>query len=250
MGASATANQQSSILGRLKAFLGHRPAATAPAQRRAQVRVPTDSHDLTCWAGRERVKGILKDLSSRGLRVFLSRPVRPGSVVTIRLDFWTQSDYDTVRATICWMRAAQGGYEAGIELVDRAELIERSWVMPLLERVGFAHETSAERRKSRRIPTNMRALLHSNASVSCAKATVLDLSEGGALLRTAHYLDEGVFIRIASEGVGTCPGIDVEARVVRVRPTSDGMFRVSLEFVAPSPAEEKALHQHLVRLAA
>jgi hypothetical protein len=204
--------------------------------------------DVTLWAGRERLKGSVKDVSVSGMRLHLSRPVSPGQLLSVRQQ--DGSEYETVQARAAWCKPHVGRFEVGIELIDRPDVIDRSWVLPLIEQGGFVRECAHERRRTRRIPTKLQAVIDSTASRIKSRATIVDVSEGGVLLHTQREVDPGVYLRVASETVAGAPGFDLECRVIRVTRRPDATFRVSLQFVDPTAAQGRVLREQLRRLAA
>lgn len=242
MGVMSSAGSQS-MWGRIKGLFS-RPQS--PTQRRTNLRIPTPAHEVTCQHGRERIKGVLQDVSASGMRLLLSRPIPRHQLMSVRLD-GNRSEFQTVQARVAWCRRVVGRFELGIEIIDTACIRDRSWLSTTLAQVGL-DDIKRDRRSSRRVPTESRALIRSNASSVASEAVIIDLSEGGALVRASRILDPGVYISISSNDGPAHAAFTVEARVVRVHSTSDNTCEVSLQFVAPSVEEARAVRSFLETL--
>lgn len=230
MGTTSGGQKKLGFFQKLKSLLIR---VNAPAQRRRSLRVPTPAHEVTCQHGRERIKGVLKDVSATGMRLLVGRPVRKEQMTSVRLD-GNRAEYGTVQARVVWCRPNAGRYEIGVAVLDKTSIIERSWLQDTLNQAG-AEAGSKDQRASRRVPLRKRATLRSVATEPPSAATVLDLSEGGALIQTTRIVDKGVYLSLRFDESAEQSGFDMEVRVVRVQLLPDDKYEVSLQFIAPTP---------------
>lgn len=209
------------------------------SQRRRRVRLPVAGHNITCWCGNSRLVGVIVDISMEGMRISTSRPLTVGAVLEIQLDGGGSTVY-RVGARVAWVSSMVGRAELGVVFVERPEILQRSWVYPLVCAAGGA---TPERRATRRVPTRLRAAIYSQGDVRSIDGRLLDLGEGGALLETSHSMHPGEKVRIASDG-----GLNIQASVLRSICDEDGHFLSNVIFLDSESVEKKSLNSVLRRL--
>lgn len=243
MSTSSGGHKKPSLFQRLKSLLVR---VKAPVQRRRALRIPAPGYEITCQHGHERVKGVLKDVSASGLRLLIGRPIRKEQMTSVRLD-GNRAEYNTVQARVVWCRPIAGRYEVGVVLLDKSSVLERSWLRDTLSQAG-AQPGTPDQRVHRRVPMRKRATLRSVPSEPASAATVLDLSEGGALIQTTRIVDKGVYLTLRFDESSEVRAFEAEVRVVRVQMLPDDKFEVSLQFIAPNGASLQSVRRLMDRM--
>lgn len=232
--------QGSSFLSRLMSWFS---IGANPAQRREHLRVPTPALDVTCQSGHDRLKGVLADVSRGGVRLLTSRPVKVNQRLTVRLE-GTHCEYTTVQARVVRCRPLAGKFETGVIFVDDAQVLSRSWVAHTLSQVGLG-SSRHDRRTHRRVSSCIRGAVSGSADQTSSDATVIDISQGGALLYTPRVVDPNVYMTLYCEMPDGETAISLETRVLRVDTVGDDLYAVSVRFVATSAAQQRSL-SHLM----
>lgn len=177
-------------------------------------------------SGKLKVRTV--DVSLSGVGVRTARPLRRGERVQLEapLAFWGAP---MPAARVCYSRKlTNGGFHTGLEL--EVPSVAPSWVPQALLESGVNPGHFRQRREHVRArgPLLARAQNSHGETLYC---TVLDLSRGGAMLRTGGHWTEGDPVSLLAGPLGDLPPLPLEGLVVRTRPhKKHGESLVSVRF--------------------
>jgi hypothetical protein len=78
------------------------------------------SLEITLPDGGEKIDGFCLDLNSRGMRIYVPRPLNPGKCISLRMTFQNSNGEEmneTLSARVKWCKPESGQYASGIEFV-------------------------------------------------------------------------------------------------------------------------------------
>ncbi|MCI0527164.1 MAG: PilZ domain-containing protein [Nitrospira sp.] len=79
------------------------------------------SLEITLPDGGEKMDGFCLDLSSRGMRIYIPKPLSPEKCITLKMTFQAtggEEVNETLTAMVKWCKPESGMYASGIEFVD------------------------------------------------------------------------------------------------------------------------------------
>ena len=154
--------------------------------------------------------------------------VTVGETVMVEVRFPELGDRVLLRSYVAWRRAARvrEGTPAGVGVeLDREESPKREFLLA----VARGETPRAVTRTHRRLPTTLPARWHVIDGRERHTGVIVDVSAGGALLRTDERCSQGTQIVVELVPPGGAAPLDIEARVVWSRHI-DGDHGMGIEF--------------------
>lgn len=152
---------------------------------------------------------------------------------------------------VMWCRLEGDKRVAGLRCLEPPSSLKGSWLYALFRELGLVGEALAQKRQHVRLTTTHRAFLRDlERGGHLLEGRVVNLSLGGALIESERSLRLQRKVLALIGPNANYPLLAVEARVVSCRrEPSEGRSLVSLEFLAMSKEETRALERLLVSLA-
>jgi PilZ domain len=122
---------------------------------------------------------------------------------------------DGVRCRVIWCRRLPEGVEVGLDIYDSDDLLSRSWVPKILDKLGLKRNGIVQKRKQIRAPARLDAEVR--LGENAVTGNVLNLGVGGALFQTKKHLPVGQGVQLVIRGSKRLPTLRVEGEVVSHR---------------------------------
>ncbi len=178
---------------------------------------------LTCLY--ETSQGEVLDLSPAGLGLVASRKHARGSSLQIAPPA-QYADFTPVDGIVRFCRPFRDRFRVGLEFKGS---LQPTWANPALRELGFAPTHLDQKRRYVRAQTSLPIEVRDWRG-EFELATLLDLSRGGTLLRTAKSWEIGEALRLILGPIGYLPTLFLSGVVLHQRPDPDGWL-VNLSFI-------------------
>lgn len=182
-------------------------------------------YEAALETGSQTANAAVIDLSPAGLGLMVEKKIAKGSLVRL-LSPQSLPGFAPVQCLVRYCRAYRERFRVGLEL--RSDLIS-SWLNPALKEVGLSGTHLEQKRRYVRAQTSLPIEVR-NWKGDFELGTLLDLSRGGALLRTLTVWEIGEVLRLILGPVGYLPTLHLRAVALNQRP--DGQhWLVNVNFV-------------------
>ena len=219
----------------------------AVSERRRLVRLSCE-YDVNCFQGNQIFHATIRDISLGGMKIEVARQLEAGSELQVSNPNRTENDPDErITAQVRWFRVKDDGKaEVGLQFVDPPEVLGRSWVVSLLNRVGMQSQAFNQRRYTRAVADFDIEVVDSSGELQPGRC--VDLGLGGALIDTLPIFEQGDVLTFRSPSFGIHGKLEAEARVVNVKHQDDSYGRYAIEFENLDAATTKLLGRYVVDL--
>lgn len=208
----------------LRAFAVHEELSLS--ERRRIERLPC-SYELRLHTAQGKLKVRTLDLSLGGVAVHTDRPLKRGVPVRVEAPL-AFNGLAMPRGRVRYSRPLERGFHTGIELDLRG--VADSWVPEALRKLGMHAGHFTQRREHVRARGPLLTRLR-NCRGETLYGTVLDISRGGALLRSSGSWDRGEPLWATAGPLQELPPLELVGNVLRARPSSRaGEWLVSVCF--------------------
>ena len=114
-----------------------------------------------------------------------------------------------------WSRRILESFEIGVEIYDSDDVLERSWVPKILDKMGLKKNGVVQKRKQIRAPSSLDAEVRISENV--VTGVVRNLGVGGALFQTQKHLTVGQTVQLSIRGYQNKPTLRVEGEILSHR---------------------------------
>ncbi len=219
------------------------------AERRRLVRLSCE-YEVNCYQGNQIFHATIRDISLGGMKIEVSRELEAMSLLEISNPNRTEDDADErITAQVRWYRVNPSGVaEAGLQFVDPPDVLGRSWIVSLLNRVGMQSQVFNQRKYTRAVADFDVELEDSEGELHWARC--LDLGLGGALVLVPLESDlrEGDEVLFRSHSFGVHGLLEAPSKVVKLKSQDGESGTYALEFGGLSPEMTKLLGRYIVDL--
>ena len=219
----------------------------AVSERRRLVRLSCQ-YDVNCYQGNQIFHATISDISLGGMKIEVSRQLEAGSELQVSNPNRSEGEPDErIAAQVRWFRVKDDGLaEVGLQFVDPPEVLGRSWVVSLLNKVGMQSQVFNQRKYTRATADFDIDIIDETGDVYAGRC--VDLGLGGALVDTdpVFALNDIVTFRCRSFGVHGL--LEAESRLVKVKHLDDQYGRYALEFENLDAPTTKLLGRYVVDL--
>lgn len=202
---------------------------------RARCQIP-----ISCQTKEGAMACTLRDLSTHGARIQTDRKLAKGLDILLLPPKGSSEKDKAVKAKVMWSRKYRGRYYIGMKFSRPGS---ESWIKSLLQELGLSTSVPNQRRKFVRFNTEMPAQLRVYGNATQAK--VLDLSMGGALVKSSKTINNGAKVGLDLAGYGSTKSLSLSCSTVKSQKHPDGSYRCSLQFDNPSQEQRALLVQRL-----
>ncbi|MHB2016390.1 MAG: PilZ domain-containing protein [Candidatus Xenobia bacterium] len=208
-----------------------KPIKALPPQKRNLMRLPCNC-PVTCHIGNKDLAGTVLDMSMSGMRIEVRTYVKPGTLLTVKY-VNTQGrrfDVETLHTRVVWCsrRRFERTLQIGVNYTDTEDVLQRSFVKPMLRDIGFDAEKVRERRKSIRLPSAIRCeVVRQGMPI---EGVAVNLSHGGMLVELEAPVGCGPVVgRLGPYGAIPC--LEARSRALKcVRRADTGRWYLNLCF--------------------
>ena len=217
------------------------------SERRRLVRL-TCEYDVNCYQGNQIFHATIRDISLGGMKIEVSKQLQQGSQLEISNPHPTEGKPDKrVTAQVRWFRVNNSGQaEAGLQFVDPPEVLGRSWVVSLLNKVGMQSQVFNQRKYTRAVADFGVDIVDANDDVY--EGRCVDLGLGGALVDSAPGFEEGDEVLFRCLSFGIHGRLEAKSKVVKIKEMTDDYGTYALEFYDLNAATTKLLGRYVVDL--
>jgi hypothetical protein len=253
------------IVGAIRALLGSEEIVNIE-ERRGNLRMTSDLklHGKSAGQGFDV---LLLDVGVAGLRVELTAEIQAGRSITLtEIDSSAQDGLRPSGAEaqtglsarkldgpLCcqvrWCRQVSGQkiYHAGLSFEDSDEIKERSWVKPLLDKLGLSRRLRRQKRQYLRlIKSSARLCLQNRRGDFLADASLIDLSRGGARILVPTQFQNDVRLRLSIYPISHLPPLELASIVLDShKDEPSGQFVHRLLFDLGKSSTQESLDRYL-----
>ena len=217
------------------------------SERRRLVRLSCE-YDVNCYQGNQIFHATIQDISLGGMKIEVTKQLEQGSELEVSNPNPTEGKGDQrVTAQVRWFRVNNAGKaEAGLQFVDPPEVLGRSWVVSLLNRVGMQSQVFNQRKYTRAVADFPVDIISNDGEVY--EGRCVDLGLGGALVDTAPVFEEGDTLLFRCLSFGIHGKLEAKSKVVKVKEMTDDYGTYALEFYNLDAATTKLLGRYVVDL--
>ncbi len=217
------------------------------SERRRLVRLSCE-YDVNCYQGNQIFHATIRDISLGGMKIELTRQLEQGSLLEISNPDPVDGKSDKrVTAQVRWFRVnSNGKAEAGLQFVDPPEVLGRSWVVSLLNKVGMQSQVFNQRKYTRAVADFGVDIVAENGDVY--EGRCVDLGLGGALIETVPDFEEGDTVTFRCLSFGIHGRLEAKSKIVKVKEKTDDYGTYAVEFVDLDAATTKLLGRYVVDL--
>ena len=217
------------------------------SERRRLVRLSCE-YDVNCYQGNQIFHATIQDISLGGMKIEVSRQLEQGSQLEVSNPNRTEGQEDQrVTAQVRWFRVNNSGKaEAGLQFVDPPEVLGRSWVVSLLNRVGMQSQVFNQRKYTRAVADFPVDIVTEEEDVY--EGRCVDLGLGGALVDTAPGFEIGEIVTFRCLSFGIHGRLEAESKIVKIKEMNEDYGTYALEFQNLDAATTKLLGRYVVDL--
>ena len=217
------------------------------SERRRLVRLSCE-YDVNCYQGNQIFHATIQDISLGGMKIEVSRQLEQGSQLEVSNPNRTEGQEDQrVTAQVRWFRVNNAGKaEAGLQFVDPPEVLGRSWVVSLLNRVGMQSQVFNQRKYTRAVADFPVDIVTEEEDVY--EGRCVDLGLGGALVDTAPGFEIGEIVTFRCLSFGIHGRLEAESKIVKIKEMNEDYGTYALEFQNLDAATTKLLGRYVVDL--
>ena len=217
------------------------------SERRRLVRLSCE-YDVNCYQGNQIFHATIRDISLGGMKIEVTKQLEQGSELEVSNPNPTAGKGDQrVTAQVRWFRVNNAGKaEAGLQFVDPPEVLGRSWVVSLLNRVGMQSQVFNQRKYTRAVADFPVDVISNDGEVY--EGRCVDLGLGGALVDSAPVFEEGDTLLFRCLSFGIHGKLEAKSKVVKVKEMTDDYGSYALEFYDLDAATTKLLGRYVVDL--
>lgn len=230
----------SRALRELRSFAFHDRASVL--ERRRVGRLVGDL-PLHVHLGKEVYPAWLLDASPVGIGMQLARPLNRGARVQIEPRESGQGN--SLEAVVRYCRRKDANFRVGLAL--GSEPLDGTWLFSLLRDLGFQRRHLEQTRQYVRAPAGLPVEVRSWRG-DFVLSQFVDLSRGGALLRSVVGWPAGEHLRLVLGPLGSLPVIYFAGVVLQQREEADGHSLMRMRFDEMDPAQLSKLDQYIVAL--
>ncbi len=219
----------------------------AVSERRRLVRLSCQ-YEVNCYQGNQIFHATINDISLGGMKIEVTRQLETGSELHVSNPNRTEGEPDErITAQVRWFRVKDDGLaEVGLQFVDPPEVLGRSWVVSLLNKVGMQSQVFNQRKYTRATADFDIDIIDETGDVYPGRC--VDLGLGGALIDTHPIFAENDIVTFRCRSFGVHGLLEAESRLVKVKHLDDEYGRYALEFENLDAATTKLLGRYVVDL--
>ena len=219
----------------------------AVSERRRLVRLSCE-YDVNCFQGNQIFHATIRDISLGGMKIEVSRQLEAGSELQVSNPNRKEGEPDErITAQVRWYRVNNSGKaEVGLQFVDPPEVLGRSWVVSLLNRVGMQSQVFNQRKYTRAVADFDIDIIDASGDVYPGRC--VDLGLGGALVDSTPDFEENDVVTFRCPAFGVHGRLEAESRIVKIKHLEDGYGRYALQFENLDAATTKLLGRYVVDL--
>ena len=182
------------------------------------------------------------------MKVEASRQLEQGSLLEVSNPNQVEGQVEQrVTAQVRWFRVNNDGkVEAGLQFVDPPEVLGRSWVVSLLNKVGMQSQVFNQRKYTRAVADFSVGIVDSNGDEY--EGRCVDLGLGGALVDSAPGFEVGEEVAFRCLSFGIHGRLEVESKIVKIKEMNEDFGTYALEFFNLDAATTKLLGRYVVDL--
>ncbi|MFA5506787.1 MAG: PilZ domain-containing protein, partial [Vulcanimicrobiota bacterium] len=217
------------------------------SERRRLVRLSCE-YEVNCYQGNQIFHATIRDISLGGMKIEATRQLEQGSHLEVSNPARKEGQEDQrVTAQVRWFRVNNDGKaEAGLQFVDPPEVLGRSWVVSLLNRVGMQSQVFNQRKYTRAVADFPVDIVTQDDNVY--EGRCVDLGLGGALVDTAPIFEAGDTVTFRCLSFGIHGLLEAESKIVKVKDMTEDYGTYALEFQNLDAATTKLLGRYVVDL--
>lgn len=232
-------------------------AADTPGQKRKLTRMRCE-YRVDCYVEGKSFPGMVVDMSLTGMRLQVTKPVKAGSLLSIKYDTATaymtnkKFDIDTVHTRVIWCRKRREGntLECGVSYTDTDDIMSRSWVKFILKQLGFEMHGIMDRRKHVRVKAMLAGELGpASSTIDFDDGVIVNLGAGGCLFEGPVNMRPGTRVSVR---IGPLPGQDVltvEGKIAQANKLPDeNRWRLGIQFEQMTDGEVDLLGKYIAGL--
>lgn len=206
------------------------PLSSVPKnERREKIRARCGIR-VTLRTRKDSYEATVVNVSAVGLCVELDATIKAREPVSLhRREFGA-----ALQGTVGWSRTRPcGKRQMGVIFAKNEQMLEDSWLLPALEKLGYSRHNDDERRRYPRIPGRVPCTIHSFDSDVHYKGYLLDLSPEGALVEGIWPLPLKSEARFRFESIAGLPVLTGIAMVMSNQcvQKSPPKYRTGLKFL-------------------
>ena len=219
----------------------------AVSERRRLVRLSCE-YDVNCFQGNQIFHATIRDISLGGMKIEVTRQLESGSELQVSNPNRTQDEPDErITAQVRWYRVKDSGKaEVGLQFVDPPEVLGRSWVVSLLNKVGMQSQVFNQRKYTRAAADFDIDIIDESGDIYPGRC--VDLGLGGALVDTVPVFEQNDVLTFRCHSFGMHGLLQCESRVVKIKHMEESFGRYALEFESLDAPTTKLLGRYVVDL--
>ena len=163
-------------------------------------------------------KATVLDIGLHGLRLVTPGPLSKGARLSVGLPPEAMEVGGPLLCKVIWVAKApkSNAYQVGALLDDTDENKARSWIRPVLARLGFSKGKIRERRLDLRVAaeSSIRVAVMSTHGDFLADGRLVDLSRGGTQVSIETQIESGTNVQISIGPLGKLAQLDVPGVVL------------------------------------
>jgi hypothetical protein len=234
----------SKIIKAMQSLLGSEEAPNI-GERRDTLRLSTRV-EVTTLVKAKPVPMTVVDIGLEGLR--LQSPCTLAVGTTLSLEQPGQSA-GPVQCVVRWCRqvAAEKNFHSGLAFADSNENKARSWIKPVLEKLGLTRRMRKQKRQHLRLlRSSVRMAVFNLKGDFLADGSLLDLSRGGARFLLPTQFVENYGLRLALYPAANLAALEIPGTVIDSwKDDKTGQFIHRLQFVHTRSTTLDALERYL-----
>ena len=213
-------------------------------ERRETLRLRCEV-EILLWVEGEIHTAKVLDVHMTGLCLEAAEPLKVGQKVSLaRDDFGHPWEGEVLW---CRPRSKAKGYLAGVGFPTDPEMLRNSWLQPSLLSIGFQTGLLEEKRKLLRVPSGqMLGRLTDLLGEPIGETQILNLSLGGAQLKSPHQLHETSSLTLQIEPGKGLPNLQCLVKVMYCQATDDGNWLVGVRFKEKEEADLRKVISSLI----
>ncbi len=222
--------------------------ASKLSERRRQVRVRCYCRVKVTTSEGDTFRATVTDIGIDGMRLRSPIGIKPRSKLVIE---YAHGEAEKAGGDICcevvWVNKVANAFVAGVVYRDTAENRRRSWVMSLLQELGFDESKTFQRRRHIRAEGMIPARLFYEGDR--IDGMVVNLGLGGALMEGEADLTEGTSVELSMCLWRILPALNLKGTLLNCRSESiSERFLYSIKFSELSASQLKLLGNYVIYL--
>lgn len=191
-------------------------------------------------------RGLILDISRRGLRLRTDLPLSKGNSIAINAPEALQAYFAPMMAQVMWTSRFSDDYVYGLLLPPGLEF-EESWVAAVMKQLGY-EIASFQRRKYVRADSELPGILLLDAQPPLS-VTVLNLSMGGAMVSSEVVVESETPFRLQLGPHADLPELEVSGVILRNTPgEEEGQHIHSTRFGPLEKRRHSLLKEYIMNL--